>query len=342
MPTQGIKALRKVQLGLEGTSAGVIQAATNILIGEGTLKDTREIVFQQGDVGSFLGNQNTRTAKMGGELVFEAEATFEQLPYTVNASITEATSTQDGAGSGYIYAWSLATTAPTTPVTYTFEAGDNISSDVEVMPYGYASEWSLSGKGGEPLMLSTTWKGSKVELTTGESFTSDVAVPTVESILFSRGSLLIDDSSDTIGTTTADYTLMGFELNVNPGIKEVWTADGQTEPTFSFIKMTAPLVTCDITFEHNSVAQNEKVDWRAEYPKRIRMKFPGSALATTGTVYDNKLLQIDMYGKWMTFDKLDEQDGNDVLTGKFQVLYDSAGSSLSFDITVVNELSALV
>ena len=96
MPTIGVKPLRKVQLGLEGSSAGIIQAATNILIGEGTLKDTREIVQQKGDVGKFLGNQNFRTSKYGGELTFEQEASFEQFPYVLNASISEATSTQDG------------------------------------------------------------------------------------------------------------------------------------------------------------------------------------------------------------------------------------------------------
>ena len=341
MPTVGIKNLRKVQLGLEGSSAGVAQAATNVLIGEGTLKDTRETVFQKGDVGQFLGNTNTRVSKLGGELAFESEATFEQLPYTLNAAIDLATSTADGLGSGYIYQYLMATTTPTTPTTYTLEGGDNISSDVDVMVYGYVPEFTLSGTGGEPLMLSSTWKGRSVDLAAGLAFTSDIAVPTCESILFSRGKMWIDTSSDSIGTTTADNTLMAFELKVNTGLQEVWTADGLADPTFSFLKMTAPEATIDITFEHDATAAAQKAAWRAQTAQRIRLTFTGSSLTTTGTVYDNKTLIIDAYGKWIDIGAIDEQDGNDIVKGTLAVRYDSAGSSLSLDIIVVNELSAL-
>ena len=341
MPTVGVKALRKVQIGLEGSSAGTIQAATNILIGEGTLKDTRETETMMGDVGSFVGNQNTRVSKYGGELAFNAEATFEQAPYTFNAAIDLATSTVDGVGSGYIYNYVMASTAPTSPTTYTLEGGDNISADVEVMPYTYVPEFTLSGKGGEPIMLNTTWRGRRVDVSSDAAFTSDVAVPAVETIMFSRGKLWINSATDAIGTTTADNTLMAFELNYNSGLKEVWTADGLEYPTFSFLKMAAPEATCNITFEHDATSQAQKALWRAETPVFARMRFEGSALTTTGTVYSTKALIIDMYGKWMDFTALDEQDGNDILTGTLRVMYDSTGSSLSLDITVVNELSAL-
>lgn len=332
----GSKALRKVQIGLEGSSAGVIQAATNILIGEGTLKDTREIVNQMGDVGSFLGNQNTRTAKLGGELSFESEASFEQFPYTLNAGIDNIAGVKDGAGTAYIYAYSLAKLAPTSPTTYTLQGGDN--SGAEVMEYAHVPEFTLSGAGGEPLKLSTTWRGREV---TPQAFTASLTVPTVEAILFSRGTLYIDVSSDAIGTTARSNTLLGMELKVNTGLKEVWTADGLAQPYFSFLKMTAPEATLDITFEHDAISIAEKVLWRSESPQRIRLKFQGSTVTTTGTVYENKWLIIDAYGKWMSFDAIDEMDGNDIIKGSFKVMYDSAGTSLSLDITVVNELSAL-
>lgn len=333
----GSKALRKVQLGLEGSSAGTIQAATNVLIGEGTLKDNREIVNQMGDVGAFLGNQNTRTAKLGGELAFEQECSFEQFPYVLNASIEAKAGVKDGAGSAYIYAYSAPTTAPLSPAPYTLEGGDN--SGAEVMNYCYVPEWTLSGAGGEPLKLSSLWKGRTVA---PQAFTAAIAVPTVEAVLFSRGQMWIDTSSDAIGTTVRSNTLLGMELKYNAGIKEVWTADGLTSPTFSFIKMTAPEIMLDITFEHDAISIAEKVLWRAETPQRIRLKFTGSTVTTTGTTYDNKVLIIDLYGKWISFDKLDEMDGNDIIKGTFKALYDSTGTSLCCDVTVVNELSALL
>ena len=98
----------------------------------------------------------------------------------------------------------------------------------------------------------------------------------------------------------------------------------------------------DITFEHDAISIAEKVLWRAETPQRIRLKFTGSTVTTTGTTYDNKVLIIDLYGKWISFDKLDEMDGNDIIKGTFKALYDSTGTSLCCDVTVVNELSAML
>lgn len=339
--TYGIKALRKVQIGAEST-AGTPVSATNVLIGEGTLQDDREVVFQKGDVGSFLGNMNTRTAKLGGTLEFDQEASFEQIGYVFQASVTTAAAVQDGAGSDYIYTYSAPKTAPTTIQTYTLQAGDNISTDVDQMQYSYASSWTLSGKGGEPLQLKTTWKGRQVALSSDDGFTN-VAVPSVEAILFSRGSIDIDNAvGGTIGTTTADGELLAFELKYDSGFKEVFTADGLDDPYFAFVKSTAPAITCDFTFEHdNTVAPLVKSNWRAETTKLIRMKFIGSTAATTGTAWSGRTLQIDMYGKWLKIEKLDEIDGDDVIKGTFQVGYDSTGTSYSLEIVVVNELNGL-
>jgi hypothetical protein len=49
---------------------------------------------------------------------------------------------------------------------------------------------------------------------------------------------------------------------------------------------------------------------------------------------------MDLYGKWETFDVIDEQDGNDIVTGTFKVGYSTAASKKAVFI-VVNELATL-
>jgi hypothetical protein len=331
----GIKVLRKVQVGNEGVTPGVVAPATTLLVGTGTLEDTREVIFQTGDVGLYAGSGNTRTAKWGGKLEYEQEASFEQLPILLSASVDDVvTGAADGGGSGHIYDYEFANTAPQSITTWSLEGGDNIQS--EVLNYGYVPSFNLTGKGGEPVMAKTTWQGAKVAV---QAYTSGVLIPTVEAILFSRGSLAIDDSGDTIGATPVSNTFLAMDLKVETGWIEVYTADGLADPTFSFLKQTEPNITLDITFEHEANSIAEKANWRNEVWRKLRLKFEGSALGT-GATYTKKTLIIDLMGKWTKFDKLDEQDGNDIIHGIFQVKYsDAAGDLLSAEIIVINEIA---
>lgn len=335
--TYGIKVLRKVQVGCEHVAAGTIHAATDILVGTGTLEDTREVVFQSSDDGSYNSSINTRTAKLGGKLDYEQEATFEQLPIPLSASVKDVvTGAADGGGSGHIYDYTFATTAPNTIKTWTIEAGDNV--EAEVMNYGYVPSFKLSGVGGEPLKLSTSWEGRQVAL---QAYTAGLTVPTVEAVLFSRGVMAIDTSPDPFGHTPSTATFLGMDLSVESGWIPVWTADGLTTPTFSWVKQSEPNVTLDITFEHESVyAAPEKVNWRNEVIRKLQLKFEGSALGTPGASYTKKTLIVNLCGKWTKFDKLDEQDGNDIIHGIFQMKYFST-AALSGEILVVNEIATI-
>ncbi len=63
-------------------------------------------------------------------------------------------------------------------------------------------------------------------------------------------------------------------------------------------------------------------------------------MATAGTTYSKKTLQIDLAGVYEDWSELQDQDGNDVVTATLRCRYSSA-DSLKADVTVVNELSAL-
>jgi hypothetical protein len=67
--------------------------------------------------------------------------------------------------------------------------------------------------------------------------------------------------------------------------------------------------------------------------------FEGTALTSAGA-YTYKTFIVDCWGKWETFDSLDDEDGNDTVTGTLKVVYSpTAGKKMAF--TLVNELSAL-
>ena len=102
-----------------------------------------------------------------------------------------------------------------------------------------------------------------------------------------------------------------------------------------------PEVTLDVVFEHNATAVTEKTNWRNETAQLVRLLCEGAAIAdNTGATYNNKTMQINLAGKWESFEAIGEQDGNDIIEGTFRARYVTA-DSLFGSILIVNELSSL-
>jgi len=332
--TQGIRALRRIQLGREA-AAGTAVAATTIWRGMGTIEDQRQTVFPQENIGYLSGVNRSYQPKLGAALSMDSvEATYEQICHVLEAGIKLVqTGAADGSGSGKIYTYSLPVTAANTTRTYTIEGGDNIAA--EEMEYSFVSEFSLDGEAGKALMVSSTWNGRQVSTS---AFTASLALPTVEEILFSKCVLYADSVSGTIGATTQSNTLLKASIKVTTGLIPVYTATGQLY--FSFTKQAGPEVTVSLTYEHDTTSVAEKAFYVAGTPRQIRLKFPGAALTTAGTAFSTKILQIDLAGKWEGFSKIDEQDGNDILTGTFRARYDST-AALFASLKVCNLLTSL-
>lgn len=332
----GIKALRRVQISqmpLNGTT----DIATTYWTGTGVLDDIREVVFPDDNVGVIGGVNRSYTAKTGGEITLENAAAFEQLAYVLDSAIHTATPTTD-TGSGYIRTYNLqfASTDPisSTDIEYlVIEGGDN--QQAEIMRSGFVREMTISGAQGEPLQVSALVEGQGVETAT---FTAALTVPTVETILTSKGKIWIDPSSDAAGTTQKSATLLSFELSFNPtGWQPIPVGDGNLY--FSSTKFVGNNPELSITFEHDGSSVAEIAAWRAESERVIRLQFEGTALASAGT-YTYKTLRFDLYGKWMDFEALGEQDGNDTVTGKFRVAYSTVGTKKGV-ITLVAEQATL-
>jgi hypothetical protein len=202
------------------------------------------------------------------------------------------------------------------------------------MRSGFVREFSLTGEQGAAWMVAATVEGQAVSTTT---FTASLSYPTVETILFSKTKLYIDPSSDTIGTTQKSNTLLSAELNVTTGWVAIPTGDGNLY--FSSVKRVGDEIELKITFEHDASSVSEKASWLSQSERGLRLIATGNALSSAGT-HGTKKLTIDLYGKWVEFEPLDDQDGNSVVTGTFRCGYSTA-SSAKGSIAIVNELTAL-
>jgi hypothetical protein len=326
----GVKALSKIQLGKE-TAAGTEVNATTIWRGEGVMKDDSPIKFVDEDLGSLQDQGRTYTPRVGCTVELdETPASFEQLPYLGMAGIDgSVTGTVDGTGTGYIYAFTLATSTQKAPKTYTLEGGDN-SQEYQCL-YGFCEEFMLSGVKNEAVTMSAKLRGRQMAAGT---FTGSLSVPTVEVILFNKGVIYVDDT--TIGTTQKTGTWLGFKLNIPTGFVAGYYGDGQLY--FYAVKQTdLKAITGELVLENDTTGVAEVAKARAETTRLVRMVFSGSTLTTAGTAYTYKTLKIDLALKYTAVPESKPEDGDNVLAFPFKLVYHASGGVM----TVVNQLSAL-
>jgi hypothetical protein len=342
---EGISALGKTQIGIEASAGGSTDAPTTIWRGTGVGKDNLTIVHRTEKIGIYGGTaDDVYIPATGGEVILGDSATYEQLGYIFQAGIKAVTPTTD-ASSGLTWTWAVQQGdsdphATTDLGTLVIEVGDNVQA--EIHRFGFVREFTLSGAAGETLALEATVETRAPATAT---YTTGLSIPTVEDILFSLGSLYIDDSTGTIGATVKSQTLLDMSLKMTTGWKSVKSKDNRKD--FAFIKRISDMTMLDITFEHNGIAVVEKAAWRAKTERAIRLTFLGNALTTTdaGATYDTKALVIDMYGTWDTFGAagLEEVDGNNVYKGTFRVAYarGAAADAKKLTFVIVNELATL-
>jgi len=303
--------------------------------------DNLRVVFPKQKIGRIGGTTRAYIPETGGNVLLEDDATFETLPYIFQAGIKTVSPTTD-ASSAKIWTWAVQSgdsdpIATTDLSTLVIEDGDNIQA--EVARFGFVKAFTLSGEAGAALKISAN---VQTRAPATGTFTSGLTVPTVETILFSLGSLYIDPTTDAIGTTVKSTTILDMNLKVKTGWMGKKSKDNRLD--FSFIKRADDEILLDVTFEHNSVAVAEKAAWRAKTERALRLTFLGSALTTTdaGATYDTKALVCDLYGIWETFGAagLEEVDGNNVYKGTLRARW-SPSASAKASFVIVNELATL-
>ena len=333
----GITKLSKVQLGLESVKGTAVDA-TALWLGPAQMKDNRETVFPNENIGYIGPVDRTYIPFADSDITFEdVEANFEQIGYPFAAGIANVVSgaANGGTSNAYTYTYTMATTAVPTTKAYTIEGGDN-QQEYEAN-YGICQTITLSGAPKGAVMIGSQWKARSMGK---NAFTADVAVPTVEQILFQNGKIYLDAVGDTLGGTQLTNTWLGFDMSIATGLIPVFTGDGSLY--WSFDKCVAPDVTGSITFEHDAIGVARYDDFVAGTTKKVRMLFNGSATGFTGAggTFDNRALQLDFAMKIISVDPLGSVDGNNVLKINYRAVYNST-ATLYFVATVCNLLSAL-
>lgn len=335
--SDGVKLLRKVQLGRE-TTQGTHVACTTVWRGPvAFLDDQSEVVYPEEDVGMLTGVDRSYVPKeMGVWAMPSQEATFEQIAHLFDAGIAKATPAQDGSGSGYIYSYTMPTTQYTATdlQTYTIRAGDN--ADAEKMGYSFVTKITLEGGSGEALMVSAEWQGDKV---IQDAFTGGLSLPTVEDIIFLNGKLFIDAVGGSIGSTQITGEYLKATVEIETGWQAKFNADG-ANLILTGLKNIGSVVTATITMEHATNAIQEKQYKRDRTSRLIQLLFEGTAFTTAGTTYSNKSLVLNLPGSWSEFGPAGDEDGDDILEGVFISRYEPT-SGLAPSFIVVNDLSSL-
>lgn len=340
----GKKRLRKIQLAAEVTPGTPVTTATAVWLGEGTLEDTSVHEFPPEDVGLMGGRDRSYTPQTGGLLTMDAvPATFEQIDYVLNAGITYAAGTRDGvAADGYIRTHAFPTTSQYvlggtgTPKTYTLQGGDDQQG--EYAPFGFVSEYEMTGKAGESWMISSKWPTRQI---VKQALTGSIALVTPEEMLFGKTKLYIDAVGGTLGSTQVSQTLLEASLKVKTGWEAYFTADGRLD-FVSIEQQGEPQmeITLDLTYRHNASAVAEKDAWIARTSRQIQLLIEGTTFANAGTVYSKKTHVINLAGRYEKFNSMEDMDGTDIVKCTFRARYNSTAALFASHINVV-DLSAL-
>ncbi len=173
---------------------------------------------------------------------------------------------------------------------------------------------------------------------TVEQWFTNLALPSVEEMVFQKSQLYIDPTSSSAGTTLKSNTVLAYDFVYNTGLDGLATADGRLD--YSQVVMGLPSGSLKVDFYHEGSAIAEKAAWRNKTPRVIRLQIQGTKLATAGTTYSYKTLIVDLYGYWSKFSNLGENAGIDTVTGEFTMAYDPTAASAG-QILIVNSLASL-
>lgn len=329
----GATKLRKIQLGREAVLGTEVDATTTWR-GTGTAEDQREKVFPDEHVGYLSRVDRSYEAFQGGGLELDSvEASYQQLLHILEMGVKTVAPVADGAGSDFISAYPLATSAKNAIKSYTAEAGNDVAEDVLLGTV--CTDFKLEGSTKEAWKMSATLQSQQIA---DGSFTAAISIPAVQEILFQRTKLYIDAVGGTIGTTEVPSTIVGATLNVKTGVIPQFTGSGSL--FYSHLEYGEPEVTLDLKLLHNVSGEAQKTLWRAGTPRIIRLESEGTDFASAGTDYSAHTMHIDVAGSWEKINKLGEEDGVDLIEGTFRCGYDSTATLFAI-IRLVHELAAV-
>ena len=178
-------------------------------------------------------------------------------------------------------------------------------------------------------------------VTIQQDFTESASLPNVEDIMFSKAALFIASDAGAFGDGAMTALLMGFDLEVQTGIQARPAASGQLY--FPRAALVNPVIVLRMTVEWNGDSSDEKQLWKdgGHAGRLIRIQVLGSALTTATASHTYKSLTIDLAGQYEKFEKLGEDNGNDIVDIIFRGQYNTTEAAFSTITLVVDDLNTL-
>lgn len=177
-------------------------------------------------------------------------------------------------------------------------------------------------------------------VTIQQDFTDSAVLPDVECIIFSKAQLYIDPDTGSFGDSAVNSIMMGFDFEVETGIQSRPAASGQLY--FPRAALVNPSIVLRMTLEWDGNSSDEKQLWKdgGHAGRLIRIKVEGSELATAGA-YTYKTLIVDVAGQYEKFEKIGEDNGNDIVDVIFRGQYNTTEAAYSTIIVVADSLPTL-
>ena len=166
---------------------------------------------------------------------------------------------------------------------------------------------------------------------------SGAALPVVECINFSKTQLFIGEPAGAFGDGENANTILGFSCEINTGIQPMFAGSGYKY--FPYAALVNPSITLDMTLIHNGEATDEKQLMQDGTARLVRIQALGTALTIAG-VYTYKTVFLDIPGMWSKWNKIGEEEGNDIIECTLRAGYDSTAAKYA-TMTVVNQLATL-
>lgn len=297
-----------IQIGTESI-AGTPVACTSLWPGETAgIMDIRTRKRQRMNIGRSYPFFRQYDSYLGGRLtVPRSPANFEHtLFHVLEAGVKAATA---GAGPDFSRTYDLpVTNSVNTIKTKTLEAGNAFKTSEQYrMAHGFVESFELSGSAGpdgDAWMIAPIFRGAAKlpSVLTADLFNA-YTPPT--DLIFSATDLYIDDSGDSIGASQLDGVMLDASLKFNTGIIPVPAANGKNYYTQTKWASKPDMITVDMTFELEDVADvvaTERAAWEDDAIRLVRLHMPGPTSALD--------LLVDMALKWTGVGDYIDSNGN--------------------------------
>ena len=332
-PVAGLKALRKIQLAIEGTGTPgtPVTTATARLIGTLGMKMNQKY-YRPNDLetGRLSDYERSIIVSTLAELPFNSDANYEQLAYLLNMAIKPGAKTGP-TDSQYVYAYDPSLTAANSPNTYTIQYGDDIQAFYSA--FCFARSIELSGSLEDAVKVKADLVGDYVRTGT---FTALSNPASLSPVVTQTGKLYIDSSWAGLGGTVQAATLVDFTWKLTEGVIPLKYANGDLFYSDRVEKKRH--VELDMTLAFNSASYALWANFTASPQTKVwaRLEFTGPLIGVTA----HDVLTLD--GAYIVddFDTLSEREGQDIVKVKLISQYDPTGTK-EWTVTLKNALSAL-